>query len=103
MHYNHTIITLMNSRIVLVLLLVVIVLARCRTGGGEGRVEQDTAQKHTLTLPEPPAMMTGDSLRIDYMAAHYWAGMDVADTAWATDTAALEQAVADWTALFLPS
>ena len=89
----------MNSRIVLVLPLAVIALAGCRTGGGEGRVEQDTAQKHTLTLPEPPAMMTGDSLRIDYMAAHYWAGMDVADTTWATDTAALEQAVADWTAL----
>ena len=89
----------MNSRLILVLSLVAIALAGCRTGGGEGRVEQDTAQNHTLTLPKPPAMMTGDSLRIDYMAAYYWDGMDVADTTWATDTAALEQAVADWTAL----
>ena len=91
----------MNSRLILVLLLVAIALAGCRTGGGGERrvVQEETSPAHTLTLPEPPAMMTGDSLRIDYMAARYWAGLDVADTTWASDTAALEQAVADWTAL----
>ena len=90
----------MNSRLILVLLLAAFAMAGCISGGGERRVvQEETSPSHTLTLPKPPAMMTGDSLRIDYMAAHYWAGMDVADTTWATDTAALEQAVADWTAL----
>lgn len=62
-------------------------------GSAAGRVS------HRLTLPVPPAMLTSDSARLDYVAAHYWDSMDLRDTTWIADTAAFEQAFANWSGL----
>ena len=56
---------------------------------------------HELPLPEIPAMLVDDSSRLDYLSAHYWDGFDFKDTTWIADTAALEQAFADWTGILM--
>lgn len=60
---------------------------------GAGRVS------HRLTMPVPPAMLTSDSARLDYVAQHYWDSMDLRDTTWIADTAALEQVYANYLGL----
>ncbi len=52
---------------------------------------------HRLTFPHPPAALSTDSARLNYVLDHFWDSFDRCDTTWIADTAALEQAFADWT------
>lgn len=52
-----------------------------------------------LEIPEPPAMLAGDSLRRLWLAERYWDNLDYADTAWIADTAALESWFTPWAQL----
>lgn len=52
---------------------------------------------HRLTFPHPPAALSTDSARLNYVLEHFWDSFDRCDTTWIADTAALEQAFADWT------
>lgn len=52
-----------------------------------------------LSVPQPPAILTGDSLRMTWMAAHYWDNLDWGDGRWIADTAALEGYFTSWAQL----
>ena len=64
--------------------------AASRTAGAEA------AEVHRVEIPTPPAMMTGDSDRIHYVATRYWDNFDFADTTWIADTMAMERAFVEW-------
>lgn len=49
-----------------------------------------------FTLPTVPASMTEVVQRAEYVAVHYWQGLDYSDTAWLADPLALEQVFVDW-------
>ena len=66
--------------------------ARGGGGGGTG---------HRVEVPVPPVVLTDAGARLEYVAARYWEGVDLRDTTWIADTAALEQAFADWTGLLM--
>lgn len=77
----------------------------CSSRGGNGSTA-DSAERtatvaakslHRLDFPQPPAILTTDSARLDYVVSHYWDSFDRGDTTWIADTAALEQAFANWT------
>ncbi len=89
----------MKSKFISIMLIATCAVTGCNRGEGDKESATPTAKSHSISIAKPPVMMTGDSMRTDYMAAHYWRGMDMTDTTWATDTAALEEAVANWTAL----
>ena len=55
--------------------------------------ERDTC---VFTLPNPPAVLTGVAERAEYVAGHYWQGLDYANAAWLADSAALEQVFVYW-------
>lgn len=52
-------------------------------------------------LPVPPVILTDRGERTAYMAGHYWQGVDYADTAWLTDSVALEQVFVQWVTLLV--
>lgn len=52
-----------------------------------------------LDIPQPPVMLTDDSLRQAWLAEHYWDNFDYADTAWIADTATLEGTFTPWAQL----
>ena len=52
-------------------------------------------------LPVPPVILTDRGERTAYMAGHYWQGVDYADTAWLTDSVALEQIFVQWVTLLV--
>lgn len=52
-----------------------------------------------LNIPQPPMMLTDDSLRLDFLATHYWDNLDWSDTRWIADTAALEGTFTPWAQL----
>ena len=52
-----------------------------------------------LFVPQPPAMLSGDSLRMAWMAEHYWDNLDWGDGRWIADTAALEYWFTPWAQL----
>ena len=89
----------MKSKFISIMLIATCAVTGCNRGEGDKESATPTAKSHSISIAKPPVMMTGDSMRTDYMAAHYWRGMDMTDTTWATHTAALEEAVANWTAL----
>lgn len=49
-----------------------------------------------LTVPQPPALLSGDSLRLGWLAGHYWDNLDWGDERWIADTAALESYFTPW-------
>lgn len=65
--------------------------------GGQAPAKS-AAQRDTcvFTLPVPPSVLTGVEERAEYVAGHYWQGLDYADSAWLADSAALEQIFVDW-------
>lgn len=71
--------------------------AGSRGAGGSGDSASGEAPK--LNVPQPPAMLTGDSLRMAWMAEHYWDNLDWSDTTWIADTAALEGYFTPWAQL----
>lgn len=83
----------------------VLLLASCggnasrKAGEDSGSASGEAAALHKITMPMPPAMLTDDSSRLVFMADHYWDTFDASDTTWIADTAALEQAFANWAAL----
>lgn len=75
-------------------------LALCVSCGGPAARPAAEAEEHThrLTIPIPPAVMD-EREKFAYVVEHYWDSFDATDTTWIADTAALEQAFADWTYL----
>lgn len=72
-------------------------LASC--GGASrpaGQAGAEATPAHRLEVPQPPAMLAGDSARLDFLATHYWDNFDFADTTWIADTAALEGTFTPW-------
>lgn len=53
-------------------------------------------QAPKLDIPQPPALLSGDSLRLEWLAEHYWDNFDYADTTWIADTMALEATFTPW-------
>ena len=47
-------------------------------------------------LPYPPVGITRVADRAEYVASHYWQGLDYSDKSWLSDTLALEQIFVDW-------
>lgn len=76
----------------------VLLLASCggRAPRKAGADSGSVAALHKITMPQPPAMLTDDSSRLAFVAEHYWDTFDASDTTWIADTAALEQAFANW-------
>ena len=70
----------------------------CSRGGG-GSGGSASGESPELSVPQPPAMLTGDSLRMAWMAAHYWDNLDWGDGRWIADTAALEGYFTPWAQL----
>ncbi len=46
--------------------------------------------------PLPPMVLAFKEDRLQYMAEHYWKGLDYASDAWIADTVALKQVFVDW-------
>lgn len=74
---------------------------RSRGAAADSRTASDVsdasrAAVHRLALPRPPAALATDSARLAYVAEHYWDAFDFRDTTWIADTAALEQAYANF-------
>ncbi len=59
----------------------------------KGMTEYDTC---VFTLPYPPAGMNSVAERAEYVATHYWQGLDYSDESWFSDSLALEQLFVDW-------
>lgn len=83
-------------------------VAGCRgekDGDGTGTrgkaMEAGSGAMHRVEVPTPPVVLKDAGARLEYAAAHYWDGVDLRDTTWIADTAALEQAFADWTGLLM--
>lgn len=92
-----------------VLLLAALFFTSCgngfsRTGvSGSGGVTESgqtaassAVQAPKLDIPQPPAMLTDDSLRLEWLAEHYWDNFDLSDTRWIADTATLEGTFTPW-------
>ena len=71
--------------------------AGSRGAGGSGDSASGEAPK--LNVPQPPALLSGDSLRAGWLAEHYWDNLDWSDTTWIADTAALEGYFTPWAQL----
>ena len=67
--------------------------------GGSSGGSSFSGESPKLTVPQPPAMLTSDSLRMAWIAAHYWDNLDWSDTTWIADTAALEGYFTPWAQL----
>ncbi len=89
-------------RNVSIIILIAVVVAAC---GGRSATKQSTAAReeaqapHRLEVPQPPALLTDNGARLEYVAEHFWDNFDFGDKTWIADTATLEQAFADWTGL----
>ena len=89
-------------RNVSIIILIAVVVAAC---GGRSAAKQSTATReeaqasHRLEVPQPPALLTDNGARLEYVAEHFWDNFDFGDKTWIADTATLEQAFADWTGL----
>ena len=57
------------------------------------------AESPKLDIPQPPALLSGDSLRMGWLAGHYWDNLDWGDERWVTDTSALEGTFTPWAQL----
>ena len=57
------------------------------------------AESPKLDIPQPPALLSGDSLRMGWLAGHYWDNLDWGDERWVADTAALESYFTPWAEL----
>ena len=72
----------------------VLLFASCEGRGQAKNVAvQDTC---VFTLPTPPAVLTNVADRAEYVAEHYWQGLNYADTTWLGNSTALEQVFVDW-------
>ena len=71
----------------------------CSSRGAGGSGGSASGESPELSVQQPPAMLTGDSLRMAWMAAHYWDNLDWSDTTWIADTAALEGYFTPWAQL----
>ena len=103
----------LRSQFSIALLLCVLLLAGCGGAGsgvpaaateasassGERGASSSSGEAPELTVPQPPALLSGDSLRMAWMAAHYWDNLDWSDTTWIADTAALEGYFTPWAQL----
>jgi len=69
------------------------------TGGVESAAETPAAPVHRLALPQPPVALADPGEQAAYVAEHYWDRFNFADTTWIADTAALEQAYANYLSL----
>ena len=91
-------------RNVSIIILIAVVVAAC---GGRSAAKQSTATReeaqasHRLEVPQPPALLTDNGARLEYVAEHFWDNFDFGDKTWIADTATLEQAFADWTGLLM--
>ncbi len=70
-----------------------------RGGGAAGTRPLASVETPALTIPRPPVLLTGDSLRIRWMAEHYWDNLDWSDTTWIADTSVLETYFTPWAQL----
>lgn len=82
-------------------LLCLLSLPGCGTRGGRaaGTGPLGTVEAPALTIPLPPALLADDSLRIRWMAEHYWEDLDWSDTRWIADTSTLESYFTSWAQL----
>lgn len=72
------------------------------SSGGRGAssgVSPSPGEAPKLDVPGPPALLTGDSLRMVWLAGHYWDNLDWGDARWIADTAALESYFTPWAEL----
>lgn len=72
----------------------IVLCASCASRGPKSR--KAAVASHDITIPVPPAMLTSDSARLEFIANRYWNSFDFRDTTWLTDTVAFEQAFANW-------
>lgn len=72
----------------------VLLLVSC--GSRTSAIGGEQRNKCAFIIPVPPVMMSGVSERAEYIAEHYWQGLDYTDTAWLADSLALEQVFVDW-------
>lgn len=95
----------LRTRFSIALLLCAWLLAGCGGAGSRGaETGGSTAapapgEAPELTVPQPPALLSGDSLRAGWLAGHYWDNLDWDDTRWIADTAALEGYFTPWAQL----
>ena len=81
-----------------------LMLVSCRHSGrggfpaAEESSSSATSAPH-LSLPSPPALLSGDSLRQAWLAAHYWDHLDWGDPRWLSDTIVLEATFTPWAQL----
>lgn len=50
----------------------------------------------SFALPVVPTVLTQVAARAEYVAEHYWHGLDYANTAWLGDSSGIEQIFVDW-------
>lgn len=74
-------------------------LVSCNGNSSLRETEANATPRYVL--PVPPVILTDRGERTAYMAGHYWQGVDYADTAWLTDSVALEQIFVQWVTLLV--
>lgn len=91
----------MLTRNYILIALVVVFVTACgsRTRKTDSQCAQASSKERHLEIPTPPAMIAGDSARMDFVASHYWDNFDFADTVWIADTMALGQTFGRWASL----
>lgn len=90
---------------------VAVLLAGCGGGGNNRRADSGSASPADATgaavsqashrgprlmVPQPPALLSNDSARLDFVSAHYWDNFDYADSGWIADTTALGGTFTPW-------
>ena len=95
----------LRTRFSIALLLCAWLLAGCGGAGSRGAETGGSTASPApggapeLTVPQPPALLSGDSLRAAWLAGHYWDNLDWDDGRWIADTAALESWFTPWAQL----
>lgn len=72
--------------------------ASAGSGSAAAAEASASAEAPRLTVPTPPAMLTGD-MRTGWLAGHYWDSLDWSDARWIADTEALESYFTPWAQL----
>jgi len=91
--YSHCQLSIVNCQLTHIVL-AVFLLFGCANSPKPDVTHQDSVQTITpaFTRPDPPAMITDQNLRLEYVIKHYWDNFNFADTAYVPTPDITEQA-----------
>lgn len=76
----------------------ILLLTACNRPHSSAATTQPAAEASPkLDIPQPPAIVTSEAERLDFLATHYWDNFDYSNETWIADTTAFESTFYAWT------